>query len=683
MYISTTDIDHFQLEISCLNSPQPRVGLDLGIQMRRMKSNPFLPEMASLDHDQSNESNMALDGQHDDVVIAMIGNAHSSVVRLLLSDTGVNDQDALESETSSVHVVSVHESASDHKVTVVDGPRFDDSRTGVTNISVLLDFLRETYGKDHRILNGCASIQRISDVSLDGQSGHVPRMFRKVCSTKAGMILTDQLASEQEGKRREEQLKAGYFKDPPGGAHVVRYDQAARDILHILTLVLMNVFISSLWFLLPGLCLFVQQTHGGASSIPSIHARPVYREEVDRVIGEYNKDTTELKDKIETLKAALKCESARWETERAELKKAAFQQKFIGWEDEKVQVGRDLSKAEENQKRFEVDGVNPEKWHRDHERELKSCFDDQEKRAHEKNDAIAKSEEQTTKLKSELETMKWGNSALSPELKEERARFQRESARWEAERVMLKKSLSEAEQVRKRLEADPLAERAHREKRHQDQERKWQSRFDDQAGWAGERAEPKNCLDEARKVQMRVEAGGANEIARREKLHREEVEQIIATYEEEMVALEFGHGMMKRHNDALQHEYEEEWARSQLRLVRWADERAELKKCLDEARKVQVRVGEDVAKEMAQREKLHREEMEHIIATYEEEIVVLEFEHRMMKRHNDALRHEYEEEWAKSQLALARSEALEAQRKAEADAAKERERYQKFDRNQA
>ncbi|KAK2466551.1 hypothetical protein APHAL10511_001413 [Amanita phalloides] len=99
---------------------------------------------------------------------------------------------------------------------------------------------------------------------------------------------------------------------------------------------------------------------------------------------------------------------------------------------------------------------------------------------------IAKHNEEMTELKGELEAMRRGNTALRQELEEERTRMEQELARWKAESEELKKGLDEAQKAQEGLKADAVKERENHKKWRQDQQREWNSRFDEQKQEHGE-----------------------------------------------------------------------------------------------------------------------------------------------------------------------------------------------------
>ncbi|KAK2459340.1 hypothetical protein APHAL10511_008643, partial [Amanita phalloides] len=93
-------------------------------------------------------------------------------------------------------------------------------------------------------------------------------------------------------------------------------------------------------------------------------------------------------------------------------------------------------------------------------------------------------------------------------------------------------------------------------------------------------------------------------------MRREEVERIVAEHDKEMKGLKDELDAMRRGNSVLRQELEEERVRLQRELARWENEKAELKKGLDGARKAQEQFRADAAKEKEKRERW-RQDQEH------------------------------------------------------------------------
>ncbi|KAK2466548.1 hypothetical protein APHAL10511_001410 [Amanita phalloides] len=307
------------------------------------------------------------------------GTGKSSFIKLLSGDSTVHVGDNLESETSTVQVVPFRDRESGRNVIIVDTPGFDDSRAGVTDTDILktiATFLLEAYDKDRK-LNGLIYVQRISDPRFGGQSGRNLKMFRSLCGANAYenvVVLTtfwDQLPSEQEGAKREEQLKTTFFKDlVEGGARFMRHDRTienAHDVLrHISMLVPKNVQIQ-------------EEIRLEGKTLENTAAGSVHREEVERIIAKHNKEMVELKDELETMRSGNGALRQQLEEERARL-----QREIARWEDEKVELKIGLTKAKEAQERLEAgrakEKADAEKWRQDQERDFISRFEAQEKR---------------------------------------------------------------------------------------------------------------------------------------------------------------------------------------------------------------------------------------------------------------------------------------------------------------
>ncbi|KAK2466545.1 hypothetical protein APHAL10511_001407 [Amanita phalloides] len=362
------------------------------------------------------------------------GTGKSSFIRLLSGDTSVHVGDSLESQTSDIQIVPFRDSETGRNVIIVDTPGFDDSRAGVTDTDILkaiASFLLEAYDKDRK-LNGLIYVQRISDPRFGGQSGRNLKMFRNLCGAKAYenvVILTtfwDQLPSEQEGEKREEQLKTIFFKDlVEGGARFMRHDrtiESACDILrHISMLVPKNVQLQ-------------EEIRVEGRTLENTSAGSVHREEVDRIIAKHNEEMLELKGELQTMRSGNSALRQQLEEERDKL-----QLQIARWEAEKEELKLGLSKAKEAQKRWEADRAkekaDTEKWRQDQERDLKSQLEDQERRYAEKVKIMQDQLEGRQKRRNTED----GADAEGEDMNNERQRRQQE----EAVRVAVERALQE------------------------------------------------------------------------------------------------------------------------------------------------------------------------------------------------------------------------------------------------
>ncbi|CAA7267406.1 unnamed protein product [Cyclocybe aegerita] len=290
------------------------------------------------------DADLASNRGQEDIVVAVMGSTgtgKSSFIRLLTGNTDVKVGDSLESETSDIQVIRFCDGPSGRNVTIVDTPGFDDSRAGVSDTDILrtiTEFLLKEYD-ENRKLNGLVYLQRISDPRFGGQSTRNLRMFRNLCGTEAYknvVVLTtfwDQLPSEEEGVKREGQLKTRFFKDlVDGGACFMRHDrtiESARKVLgHIFPLP-------------PAVAQIQTEIREEGKTLEDTSAGSVHREEVERIIANHKKEVGDLKAEMDALKegntaarreleqerAKLQADLARWEKERSELQQGLDEEK--------------------------------------------------------------------------------------------------------------------------------------------------------------------------------------------------------------------------------------------------------------------------------------------------------------------------------------------------------------------
>ncbi|KAK2466550.1 hypothetical protein APHAL10511_001412 [Amanita phalloides] len=335
--------------------------------------------MASRERNKEPPSDPTYGGQ-DDVVIAVMGSTgtgKSSFVKLLSGDAHVKIGDSLQSETMEVILVPFLDRG--RNVTIVDTPGFDDSRKDVTDTDVLkkiADFLLTEYDT-HRKLNGLIYLQRISDPRFGGQSSRNLKMFRHLCGTRAYenvVVLTtfwDQLPNEQEGAKREEQLKTRFFDDlVEGGARFMRHDgtiESARDVLRcILTLV-------------PTIVQIQQEIRLEGKVLEETAAGSVHREEVEKIIAKHRKHMADLKTELDATQASSTLLRREIEEERAQT-----QQELARWETERDILKRGLEEAKKTHESLKADVAREredrEKWRQEQKQEWKSQFDGLQKR---------------------------------------------------------------------------------------------------------------------------------------------------------------------------------------------------------------------------------------------------------------------------------------------------------------
>ncbi|KAJ4480280.1 lipoxygenase [Lentinula aciculospora] len=191
---------------------------------------------------------------------------------------------------------------------------------------------------EQRKLNGLIYFHRVSDPRFGGQASRNVKMFRNLCGTNAYMnivVLTTfwDRVSMEEGLMREEQLKSTFFGDiVTGGARFMRHDRssqlsALQVIAHILMLAPTNLQIQ-------------EEIRIENRILEDTSAGLVLREEVERVLEKHRQELASLGKEIDTMKQSNESLKKELEEEREEL-----QQHLARWESEKAELKRGLDNS--------------------------------------------------------------------------------------------------------------------------------------------------------------------------------------------------------------------------------------------------------------------------------------------------------------------------------------------------
>ncbi|KAJ3873810.1 lipoxygenase [Lentinula edodes] len=288
-------------------------------------------------------------GQNDVVMLLMgsTGTGKSSFIRLLTNNTGVKIGNNLDSQTSDVQVFHFFDKFSGRNIVLVDTPGFDDSRNDITDTAVLkkiAEFLLNKYD-EKRKLNGLIYLHRMSDPRFGGQASRNLKMFQNLCGPSAYrniVVLTtfwDRVSAE-EGLMREEQLKFTFFSNiVAGGARFMRHDrtaQSAREVIaHILTLSPTDVQIQ-------------EEIRVDGKGLEETAAGLVHREEVERVLEKHRQEIASLGKEISSIKQDNETLRRELEEEKEEL-----QQRLARWESEKADLKKGLDDSLKSRERLE------------------------------------------------------------------------------------------------------------------------------------------------------------------------------------------------------------------------------------------------------------------------------------------------------------------------------------------
>ena len=171
---------------------------------------------------------------------------------------------------------------------------------------------------ENRKLNGIIYLHRIKDTRFNSQSNLILQIFAGLCGTrnlKNVVVLTtfwDRIYDEEEGARREAQLKSRFFKAlVDGGARFMRHNrtmETAREVLnHIFGLLPTNVQIQE-EIRLQGKSL--QETAAGSVRGPELERlKTEHQKEIENLEYNLKKEAEEsnkgLQDEVETLRQQL------------------------------------------------------------------------------------------------------------------------------------------------------------------------------------------------------------------------------------------------------------------------------------------------------------------------------------------------------------------------------------------
>ena len=155
-------------------------------------------------------------------------------------------------------------------------------------------------------------------------------MFRGLCGAetyKNVVLLTthwDQV-SNQEGVKREDQLKSKFFKDlVAGGACFMRHDRTVESTFQVFRHILSMP---------PAFTQIQKEIREEGKSLADTAAGSVHSEEVERELAKCKNDLADLTVEVSTLKESNKAARQELEAERAELRRA-----LARLEDEKLKL---------------------------------------------------------------------------------------------------------------------------------------------------------------------------------------------------------------------------------------------------------------------------------------------------------------------------------------------------------
>ena len=282
-------------------------------------------------------------------------------------------------------------------------------------------------------------LQRISDPRFGGQSGRNLRMFKGLCGSenyKNVVVLTtfwDRIGSEVDGVKREEQLKAKFFKElVAGGAQFMRHQRGnmemGRKVLdHLYTLLPTNVRIQ-------------EEIRVEGKPLVETAAGSVHSEEIERMITKHKDEMTALQEEMKTIHANNAAERAAMKEELDRVRKHLKRQ-----EEERLALKKGLDEARECQEQLKQAVVEQEKLRREDEKKhcetleaVQSKFDEEkmnrlifeydmrQQREKERRERLQETKEWDRRLREEREGEK-----REQEIAEREKRLQAEKGAWE------------------------------------------------------------------------------------------------------------------------------------------------------------------------------------------------------------------------------------------------------------
>lgn len=182
----------------------------------------------------------------------------------------------------------------DQDVILVDTPGFDDTNVSDTDIlQRIADWLKQSYD-DGALLTGIIYLHRISDQRMDGASMKNLRMFRRLCGTnnfrmvKLATTMWEKV-SEEEGARRQDQLKKEYWKDMiDQGSTVHRISDDPQDAIK-----LVKSFLGGTTTILQ-----LQDELRRGRTLGQTEAGAAIQEDIERLRLQYVKDLQEAKEEM-------------------------------------------------------------------------------------------------------------------------------------------------------------------------------------------------------------------------------------------------------------------------------------------------------------------------------------------------------------------------------------------------
>ncbi|KIM75842.1 hypothetical protein PILCRDRAFT_13215 [Piloderma croceum F 1598] len=180
-------------------------------------------------------------GSKEDQIVAVMGPTGAGKSTFIQHATGQNDQNighGLQSCTSNIRTINTFHPTTGCPMVFVDTPGFDDTyMSDMEILATIAEWLVKTYKKVN--LTTIIYLHKISDNRATGSVLKNLEVFREMCGQKAmpNVVMATTMwskVSEEEGRRREEELTEKFWNDlVANGCKVERFEDTHKSAWNI------------------------------------------------------------------------------------------------------------------------------------------------------------------------------------------------------------------------------------------------------------------------------------------------------------------------------------------------------------------------------------------------------------------------------------------------------------------